>query len=53
MNIGESKTYLDGKITVQRRSSDYMAYLTDNKAKWESGTTIEEALGKLVVSLMS
>lgn len=38
-------------ITVEYRHNDYIAYLTENRGIWESGNTVHEALGKLVMSL--
>ena len=38
------------RITVERRADDFMAYLDGDKARWESGKTATEAIGKLVIS---
>lgn len=39
-----------GRITVEKRRDDYMAFANGNREQWESGSTMEEAIGKLVVS---
>lgn len=38
-------------ITVEYSGSSYIAYLTEDRSVWESGNTVHEALGKLVMSL--
>ena len=35
-------------ITVERRSDDYIAYLS--AVRWESGRTPDEAIAKLVIT---
>lgn len=47
-SIGEERVF--GDATVERRSGDYMAYVTGDKTRWEAGSTVEEALQKLKVS---
>lgn len=39
-----------GRITVEARADDYMAYFDGDKARWESGSTVGGAIGKLVIS---
>jgi hypothetical protein len=40
-------------ILVEKRSSDFKAYLADNDAVWEAGKSEAEAIGKLVISAKS
>jgi hypothetical protein len=40
-------------IMVQKRDSDFKAYLADNDAVWEAGKSEAEAIGKLVISAKS
>jgi hypothetical protein len=47
--VGQWNVYLDGSITVIRRTDDYMAHITDNKAHWDCGKTPEEAIGRLII----
>lgn len=35
-------------ITVVMRTSDFMAYFTGDKTKWEAGDSSAEAIGKLI-----
>ena len=37
-------------IRTEERNDDFIAYLNDDKRKWESGKSREEAIGKLVIS---
>lgn len=39
------------KITVEKRSSDYIAYVSNNPYIWECGETEVIAIGKLMVAL--
>ena len=41
------------KITTEQRTHDFIAYLNNDRTKWESGKTIAEAIGKLIVSRCS
>ena len=38
-------------ITVYEREEGWIAYLTNTPQVWEAGKSIEEAIGKLVISL--
>lgn len=46
--IGETRVY--GEATVERRSRDFMAYITGDKTRWEAGTSVDDALLKLQTS---
>lgn len=37
-------------IRTEERSDDFIAYLNNDRKKWESGKSREEAIGKLVIS---
>ncbi len=41
------------KITTEQRTHDFIAYLNDDRGKWESGKTRAEAIGKLIASRCS
>ena len=38
------------KIITKKRTDDYMSFIENSPGKWESGKTIEESIGKLIVS---
>jgi hypothetical protein len=40
-------------IIVEKRTSDFKAYLADNNAVWEAGKSEAEAVGKLCISAKS
>jgi len=48
INVGETLVF--GRISVTRRRTDYMAYMDGDKTKWESGSSLHHAIGKLVTS---
>jgi|LAHU01.1.fsa_nt_gb predicted RNase H-like HicB family nuclease len=38
-------------ISVKKRNCDYIAYKTNEPTLWENGKTMEEAVGKLAISM--
>ena len=51
--INKAKLISDNCETVIRteeRNDDFIAYLNNDRRKWESGKSREEAIGKLVIS---
>jgi hypothetical protein len=50
VRFGEEVLYLKETITVQRRSDDYMAYVTGSACLWAAGDSAREAIGNLVMT---
>lgn len=44
---------ITNKITTEQRTHDFIAYLNDDRGKWESGKTKEAAIGKLILTRFS
>jgi hypothetical protein len=38
------------KITVRKRTDDYIAFLNDNKKWWDCGKTPQSAIGNLILT---
>lgn len=47
-DVGKKTTYLGGVITVERRSGDYKAFLTNDEEIWENGFSADAAVGALL-----
>jgi len=48
-HIGDDMKKVD--ISVKKRNCDYIAYKTNEPTLWENGKTMEEAVGKLAISM--
>lgn len=52
LQLAGTKNFMNGRITVQKRSDDYIAYLDGNLRNLTCGKTVAEAVGNLVISHM-
>lgn len=50
MRIGDTELYAGGRVSVERRGHDYMAYVTGEKGMWDQGKTVNEAIGALIIN---
>jgi hypothetical protein len=44
----QEHVFLNGAIKVVRRQDDYMAYVDGDTRLWDCGSTVDEAIGKLI-----
>jgi hypothetical protein len=48
-SYGKNHEYMDGVVTVMRRSADYMAYIDGDEHIWGAGRTPHEAVGDVCI----